>query len=203
MTENTPDQPDATNADAATPPRRGLFRKRNPAEATEAPVVIDAEDEQTPERTRPGVLRRRRRALVSKYEQGIFDLGGLALELHRRGLLAEEVMRRKAAEVSDLRGQVDQVDERLDEIRSERTERRHAGRGSGRTCPECGARCSAKAKFCAECGTPLVAAETSAPAGTDDQPTIVIADASAQETQVIATGDGQRTEVFPAVKVDG
>jgi hypothetical protein len=202
MTEDTPDQPDATSADAATPARRGLFRKRTPAEPAEAPVVVDAESEETPDRTRPGVLRRRRRALVGKYEQGIFDLGGLALELHRRGLLAEEVMRRKAAEVSDLRGQVDQVDERLDEIRSERTERRQTGRGGGRTCPACGARCSAKAKFCAECGTPLAAAEAPAPAGTDDQPTIVIADGSAQETQVIATDGDQRTEVFPAVKVD-
>ena len=108
-------------------------------ETNETVEVIEVIDEEPRERTRPGVLRRRRRQLLGKYEQGIFDLGGLALELHRRGLLAEEVMRRKAAEVSDLRGQVDQVDERLEEIRSERSERRGSGRGASRTCPACGA----------------------------------------------------------------
>ena len=220
MTDETADQPTAPSASDGKPARRGLFRKRTPAaadaaataevteeaatvtETNETVEVIEVIDEEPRERTRPGVLRRRRRQLLGKYEQGIFDLGGLALELHRRGLLAEEVMRRKAAEVSDLRGQVDQVDERLEEIRSERSERRGSGRGASRTCPACGARCKATANFCAECGTPLKTAEEVAAAAADDQPTIVIADAAAQDTQVIAPADDQRTEAFPPVKVD-
>jgi hypothetical protein len=216
MTDQTPDQPSESVA-AEAPTRRGLFRKRTPAATAEATPqaaetaevevvevveveVVDGETDAA-ERTRPGVLRRRRRQLLGQYEQGIFDLGGLALELHRRGLLAEEVMRRKAAEVSDLRGQVDQVDDRLEEIRSERSDRRQSGRGASRTCPACGARCKATANFCAECGTPLkpVDAENAA---SDDQPTVVIADAAAQDTQIIQTGDAQPTEVFPPVKVD-
>jgi hypothetical protein len=205
MTDQTPDQPSEPAA-AETPARRGLFRKRTPAptevEVVEVEVVnVEIADEDAGERTRPGVLRRRRRQLLGQYEQGIFDLGGLALELHRRGLLAEEVMRRKAAEVSDLRGQVDQVDDRLEEIRSERSDRRQSGRGASRVCPACGARCKATANFCAECGTPLKAADAEGTAG-DDQPTIVIADTAAQDTQIIQTGDAQPTEVFPPVKVD-
>ena len=214
MTDQTPDQTPQAEASAEKPARRGLFRKRTPAptpdsttpevvvtevEVTEV-VVEDAGDE-AGDRTRPGVLRRRRRKLLGQYEQGIFDLGGLALELHRRGLLAEEVMRRKAAEVTDLRGQVDQVDERLGEIRSERSERRQSGRGASRTCPACGARCKATANFCAECGTPLKAPDAEGGAA-DDPPTIVIADATTQDTQVISTGDAQPTEAFPPVKVD-
>jgi len=110
-------------------------------------------------------------------------------------------MRRKAAEVSDLRGQVDQVDDRLEEIRSERSERRQSGRGASRTCPACGARCKATANFCAECGTPLKPVDAES-AARDDQPTVVIADGASQETQIIQTGDAQPTEVFPPVKVD-
>jgi hypothetical protein len=215
MTDQTPDQPSESVA-AEAPARRGLFRKRTPAatadaspqasETAEVEVVevVEVEvvdgDTDAGERTRPGVLRRRRRQLLGQYEQGIFDLGGLALELHRRGLLAEEVMRRKAAEVSDLRGQVDQVDDRLEEIRSERSDRRQSGRGASRTCPACGARCKTTANFCAECGTPLKAPDAEGVDG--DQPTIVIADTATQDTQIIQTGDAQPTEVFPPVKVD-
>lgn len=221
MTDETPDQPAEATTPEATPSRRGLFRKRSPepvAEATtEAPgagtspapgagaaATGDDAEEATEggERTRPGVLRRRRRQLLGKYEQGIFDLGGLALELHRRGLLAEEVMRRKAAEVSDLRGQVDQVDERLEEIRAERGERRKSGKTAYTTCPSCGARCKASANFCAECGAALKAPDAPADAAPADQPTTVIADASTQDTQVIAGADDQHTQVLPPVKVD-
>lgn len=218
MTDETPDQP----ADAAVPEapatRRGLFRKRGtdatataPADepvdttaAPDAPAPADdtAEDAEPGDRTRPGVLRRRRRQLLGKYEQGIFDLGGLALELHRRGLLAEEVMRRKAAEVTDLRGQVDQVDERLEEIRAERGERRKSGKGATMTCPSCGARCKASANFCAECGAPLKTAEPTPVDASADQPTTVIADTSTQDTQVISDSDAQHTQVLPPVKVD-
>lgn len=218
MTDETPDQPADATAPEAPPARRGLFRKRSadpavaaapeapdaaPAVADAPPAADDEGDEgEHGDRTRPGVLRRRRRQLLGKYEQGIFDLGGLALELHRRGLLAEEVMRRKAAEVTDLRGQVDQVDERLEEIRAERGERRKSGKGATMTCPSCGARCKASANFCAECGAPLKTDEAAAADAPADQPTTVIADASTQDTQVISGGDEQHTQVLPPVKVD-
>ena len=145
---------------------------------------------------RPGVLRRRRRILLGQYEQGIFDLGGLALELYGRGLLAEEVMRRRAAEVNDLRGQVHQVDDQLDGIKSSRAERRQSGRGASITCPSCGARCKSGANFCAECGVPLAIVTEVVEV---EQDTIVITDMPEQPTQVIASGadDPQATQAIP------
>lgn len=216
-TDRTPDDdtPDTAPAESTSRPRRSLFRKRtaDPADATPAPAegmapITDPADDDSasgadhdPRPGRPGVLRRRRRKLLGQYEQGIFDLGGLALELHRRGLLVEDVMRRKAAEVSDLRGQVDHLDEQLEGIRAERAERRQAGRGSTRTCPQCGARGRADANFCAQCGAAMSPADSVAGGPAVDQPTQVIADAAAQDTQVI-TGDAQATQVLPPVKVD-
>ena len=159
-----PIAPDPVSHDAevvdSAPEKRRLFRRRTVVTPASPDVVVESSDTEmieadSPERIRPGVLRRRRRMLLGQYEQGIFDLGGLALELYGRGLLAEEVMRRRAAEVSDLRGQVHQVDDQLDGIKSSRAERRQSGRGASITCPSCGARCKSGANFCAECGVPL------------------------------------------------
>ncbi len=199
MPDTAPDTPAEQPA-----PRRFLFlRRRGPAAGDDvgplpaippddAAVAGDGE-----ERVRPGVLRRRRRQLMAAYEQGIFDLGGLAMELQRRGLLAEAVMRRRAAEVADLRQQIDDMSTRLDAMRSERQERRQAGRGADITCPSCGARSRATANFCATCGAPLspegdVLAHEASEA---DQPTTVIVDE--QVTTVIVDDNPQHTAVIP------
>jgi hypothetical protein len=199
MPDTAPDTP------AETPtPRRFLFlRKREAphgAEGGAAPPPADPRDDgpgDDGERLRPGVLRRRRRQLMAAYEQGLFDLGGLAMELHGRGLLAEDVMRRRAAEVADLRQQIDDMATRLDAMRAERQGRRQAGRGAGITCPSCGARSRSTANFCATCGAALTPpsdaqAQDAAPA---DQPTTVIA--GDQDTTVIAADDPQHTAVIP------
>ena len=191
---------DAEVVDSA-PEKRRLFRRRTTVAAASPDAVVESSDTEmieadSPERIRPGVLRRRRRILLGQYEQGIFDLGGLALELYGRGLLAEEVMRRRAAEVNDLRGQVHQVDDQLDGIKSSRAERRQSGRGASITCPSCGARCKSGANFCAECGVPLaIVTEVVAV----EQDTIVITDMPEQPTQVIASGadDPQATQAIP------
>ncbi len=228
MSDSIHDQPAAVTSpegaapDAgagATTERRGLFRRRKPAaepsatpaddaavdtaDAIQAEIADGSDTETADERAgvRPGVLRRRRRKLLGQYEQGIFDLGGLAMELRARGLLAEEVMRRRAAEVADLRGQVDHLDDRLTDIRSERSERRQSGRGSGVICPSCGTRARANANFCAQCGAALACPETPADA-TADQPTTVITHGSDQATQVISTTAAGNTEVMPTAKAD-
>ena len=200
-----PMAPDPVSNDAevvdSAPEKRRLFRRRTTVAAASPDAVVESSDTEmieadSPERIRPGVLRRRRRILLGQYEQGIFDLGGLALELYGRGLLAEEVMRRRAAEVSDLRGQVHQVDDQLDGIKSSRAERRQSGRGASITCPSCGARSKSGANFCAECGAPLaIVTEVVAV----EQDTIVITDMPEQPTQVIASGadDPQATQAIP------
>ncbi len=217
MTDSAADMPivpDPASVDAeaaaAAPEKHRLFRRRTSEvetsagaapESTEVVEIIgttgdEAVEGESPERIRPGVLRRRRRRLLGQYEQGIFDLGGLALELYGRGLLAEEVMRRRAAEVNDLRGQVHQVDDQLDDIKSARAERRQSGRGPSITCPECGARSKPGANFCAQCGTPL---GTIAEVVEVEQDTIVITDTRDQPTQVISSdsGDSQATQAIP------
>ena len=199
-----PMAPDPVSSDAEVvvpaPEKRRLFRRRTPVAAASPDAVVGTNDTEmieveSPEHIRPGVLRRRRRRLLGQYEQGIFDLGGLALELYGRGLLAEEVMRRRAAEVSDLRGQVHQVDDQLDDIKSSRAERRQSGRGPTITCPSCGARSKPGANFCAQCGAPLAIVTEVVEV---EQDTIVITDTPDQPTQVISvdSGDQQPTQAI-------
>ncbi len=224
MTDPASDQPGPTEASVGAPEpaaapeeapsKRRLFRRRPSAPAVDAAATpatdeagggeVDTHAVADPgaraERVRPGVLRRRRRALTTKYEQGLFDIGGLALELFRRGMLAEEVMRRRAAEVSDIHGQLEDVENQLGEIKFDRAERRSAGRGPTRHCPSCNTRCRPSANFCASCGAALRADVAAPDAGDDDQPTIVIAEGSDQLTEVIVVpGETeQHTAVIPA-----
>ena len=227
MTDPQPETP--AGDDATTTPKRFLFlRRREPATAPDAgsdpasqgasgpPVADDAavaagagaaagatdDAEITPDRIRPGVLKRRRRQLTSQYQQGIFDLGGLAMELHSRGLLAEDVMRRRAAEVADIRAQVDDLGAQLDQLRQDRQERRRSGRGGSIQCPACGFRSRSTANFCASCGAPLTpaAAGATAEAAEADQSTVVIVDE--QVTTVIAEADPQPTAAIPPQRED-
>lgn len=209
MTDPAPETGPSEEAQPA-PPKRFLFLRRRtpddpaatpataePGAPPEAAAIAPAEAE---ERVRPGVLRRRRRQLEGQYQQAIFDLGGLAMELHSRGLLAEDVMRRKAAEVADVRGQLDDLGARLDDLRQQRKERREAGRRPGVTCPACGARGAAGANFCAACGAPIAlvqAAEADAE-GQGDQVTTVI---EMQDT-VVVEADPQPTAAIPPAARD-
>lgn len=211
MTEPTSETPGAGES-APDQPKRFLFlRRRTPSESSEVVVVESVTATEGPpatdtaataaaavdsERVRPGVLRRRRRQLMDTYQQAIFDLGGLAMELHGRGLLAEDVMRRRAAEVADIRLQLDDLSERLDDIRQARKERRTAGRGSAVTCPACGARSPAKANFCAACGAPLIVAVEDVTEGDGEQITTVISG------EALVVEDSQPTAAIPAADRD-
>lgn len=210
MTDSVPDTPGEGDTTPSQPKRFLFLRRREPAPGAgnaSAPDVASAPqggpppadtpaegDDVRPDRIRPGVLKRRRRQLTSQYEQGIFDLGGLAMELHSRGLLAEDVMRRRAAEVADIRAQVDDLGAQLDQLRQERQERRQAGRGSSIQCPSCGFRSRATANFCASCGAPLKA-EAAEPAAGADQPTTIVVEE--QVTTVIVEADPQPTAAIP------
>ncbi len=203
MTDPTPETPREGDPDAPPPRRFPFLRKRS---SPDAPAPDPGEDG---DRTRPGVLRRRRRALLGTYEQGIFDVGGLAMELHGRGLLSEDVLSRRAAEVSDVRAQLDDLGARLDAIREARRKRRHDGRGATVACPGCTTRSRATANFCAACGMPLhlagpEAAETGG--GVSEQVTsVIIAEQvtsviiEEQVTSVIipAPGDSPASTVTP------
>jgi len=216
MTDSAPETPQPGEP-AETAPKRFLFLRKRAVDDTSAataggtdtpaapPSGTDAaqSDSAQPD-IRPGVLRRRRRQLMGTYEQGIFDLGGLAMELHSRGLLAEDVLRRRAAEVADVRGQLDDLGAQLDEMRQARQERRQAGRGASVTCPACGARSRATANFCASCGAPLQPAAAEDGSHEDaDQPTTVIVEEQVTSVIIEVPGDPQETSVIPRVDGDG
>ncbi len=202
MTEPSPD----TDADGGAPaqPSRFLFlRRRQPAQAQAPAEDASASDGavedggSAADRTRAGVLRRRRRKLTAAYEQAVFDLGGLAMEMHGRGLLAEAVMRRKAAEVADVQTQIEELDTRLEDLRRDRRERRQAGRAGGITCPQCGTRSPAGSNFCGACGTALVPAAEVDDAPDDAQATTVIVDEQVTTVIVEVEADPQPTTAIP------
>ncbi|MBM3664693.1 MAG: zinc ribbon domain-containing protein [Actinobacteria bacterium] len=219
MTDSAPETPAGGQAPQPQPKRFLFLRRREPATGSDAAADVGAagagasadaaqgvvadpatDGDIKPDRIRPGVLKRRRRQLTGQYEQGIFDLGGLAMELHARGLLAEDVMRRRAAEVGDIRAQLDDLSAQLDQLRQDRQERRQAGRGSSIPCPACGFRSRATANFCASCGTPLKADVVVDAVVEVDQPTTVIADE--QVTTVIVEDDPQPTAAIPPQGTD-
>jgi hypothetical protein len=103
-----------------------------------------------------GVLRRERRLLLKLREDRVRDLGGLLLEMYRRGSFREELLSERCADLVA-------IETRLADIH-------HALAGPPRHAPHCvcGATLLPGARFCASCGRPLVAS-----AGTADEATII------------------------------
>lgn len=176
--------PAASEAKAA--PRRRRWGRRRPdtpapaaggedapadggvGEAADTPPVTEAEATRS-----PGRLRRRRRKLLRRREEAVYHLGGLAFELHRRDMLGEEVMRRRAGEIAEIDAAIHDIDLRLEHLAAERRQRR--GRGTDpRTpvgcCLGCRAPFQVDARFCWQCGTRLAPVIPDA----DDQQTAVI-----------------------------
>jgi hypothetical protein len=186
--EGSPDAP------APTPRRRWLRRRPAPAgeaaagEAARRPATEDGHDPASAAEAAEGAdatadgatgrvagprrLRRDRRRLISRREEVVYHLGGLAFELYRRDMLHEEVMRRRAGEVAEIDDTVRDIDVRLGEIDRERRERRQRAPAdpSAGCCLTCRSPFRADARFCWQCGAQLVP-----PSVGDEQPTAVIA----------------------------
>ena len=96
----------------------------------------------TPRRPQPGVLRRERRALLRAREDALRDLGGLLVEMYRRGGFRDDLLAERAASVVG-------IDARLAEIEELLHVRRQVPR-----C-ECGAPILRGSHFCPGCGRPL------------------------------------------------
>ena len=101
-----------------------------------------------PRRPQAGVLRRERRLLVKARELAVRDLGGLIVEMYRRGSFRDDLLSERSAAVVG-------IDARLAEIESLLHTRREIPR-----C-ECGAPILRGSRFCPSCGRDLqaVAAE--------------------------------------------
>ena len=92
-----------------------------------------------PRRPQPGVLRRERRLLLKAREDALRDLGGLAVEMYRRGGFRDDLLAERCASIVG-------IDARLAEIESMLHGSRHVAR-----C-ECGAPILRGSHFCPNCG---------------------------------------------------
>lgn len=95
-----------------------------------------------PRRTHAGVLRRERRALLRAREDALRDLGGLIVEMYRRGGFRDDLLQERAAGVVG-------IDARLAELES----LLHGSRRIPRC--ECGAPVLRGSRYCPNCGRAL------------------------------------------------
>ena len=140
---------------AARPRLRQFLARRPPAPAPPVAAAGDGgpprelDPSQPLERVpHPGRLRRERRALMRRREEGIRDLGGLALEMYRRDRFRPDLLLERCADVMA-------VEERIHEVDSILVSAAAAQRGvRGMTRCRCGAPIPRGAHFCAHCGRP-------------------------------------------------
>ena len=92
-----------------------------------------------------GILRRERRALIKAREERLRDLGGLLVEMYRRGGFRDDLLAERCADIVGIDARLAEVDDLL-----------HARRRAPRC--ECGAPILRHSHFCPNCGRPLDAA---------------------------------------------
>jgi hypothetical protein len=95
-----------------------------------------------PRRAPAGVLRRERRLLLKAREGALRDVGGLLVEMYRRGSFRDDLLAERAAAVVGIDARLAEIDELL-----------HAGRRVPRC--ECGAPLIRGSHFCPSCGREL------------------------------------------------
>jgi hypothetical protein len=95
-----------------------------------------------PRRPHAGLLRRERRALLEARAKAVSDLGGLLVEMYRRGAFRDDLLEERAAVIVG-------VDARLAEIEELLHVRRRVPR-----C-ECGVPLLRGSRFCTNCGRPV------------------------------------------------
>jgi hypothetical protein len=103
-----------------------------------------------PRRPSAGILRRERRLLLRAREDALRDLGGLMVEMYRRGSFRDDLLAERAAGVVG-------IDARLAEIDDLLHVRRHLPR-----C-ECGAPILRGSRFCPSCGREVEADAVAVP----------------------------------------
>lgn len=111
---------------------RPRFLRRDADPSDPQPVAV--------RRPPPGVLRRERRVLERLREQRLRDLGGLLLEMYRRGTFREELLSEQCADLAAIETRIDELDAALT------TPRRRVPR-----C-QCGTPLLPGARFCPSCG---------------------------------------------------
>lgn len=112
-----------------------LFRRRRGADGIAA-------DGLKARRPHAGLLRRERRALLKARADAVTDLGGLLVEMYRRGGFRDDLLAERAAAIVGIDGRLAEIEALL-----------HSGRRVPRC--ECGAPVLRGSRFCPNCGRPL------------------------------------------------
>src|SRR5437879_7337096 len=89
-------------------------------------------------RPHAGLLRRERRALLKAREEALTELGGLLVEMYRRGAFRDDLLSERAAAIVGIDGRLAEIETLL-----------HAGRHIPRC--ECGAPILRGSRFCPNC----------------------------------------------------
>jgi hypothetical protein len=110
-----------------------------------------------PRRPHAGMLRRERRVLLKAREARLRDLGGLLVEMYRRGAFRDDLLQEGCADVVGIDARLAELDELL-----------HTRRRAPRC--ECGAPILRGSHFCPNCGRPLEAAPDGASDATVIEP---------------------------------
>jgi hypothetical protein len=100
-----------------------------------------------PRRPSAGILRRERRVLLKAREEALRDLGGLMVEMYRRGSFRDDLLAERAAGVVGIDARLAEIDDLL-----------HVRRPV-RLC-ECGAPILRGSRFCPSCGREVGAEAT-------------------------------------------
>ncbi len=102
----------------------------------------DATEGIAPRRPHAGLLRRERRALVKAREDELRELGGLLVEMYRRGGFREDLLAERSAVVVGIDGRLAEIEELL------------TSRSQVIRC-DCGAPILRGSRFCPNCGRSL------------------------------------------------
>ncbi len=94
-----------------------------------------------PRHPHAGLLRRERRALLKARDDALKEIGGLLVEMYRRGGFREDLLAERAASVVGIDARLSEIDELL-----------HGSRKVVRC--ECGAPLLRGSHFCPNCGRP-------------------------------------------------
>ena len=112
-----------------------IRRRKDEVAAAEVEGVV-------PRRPHAGLLRREQKALLRAREVRLRDLGGLVVEMYRRGAFREDLLAEGCAETLGIDARLAEIDDLL-----------HAERHAPRC--ECGAPILRGSHFCPNCGRAL------------------------------------------------
>src|SRR5215212_7662846 len=127
-------------------------------DAAPAPAPVEPSEGVAPRRPHAGLLRRERRTLLKAREARLRDLGGLLVEMYRRGGFRDDLLAEGCADVVGIDARLSEIDDLL-----------HTRRNAPRC--ECGAPILRRSHFCPNCGRPLdpATANGTGPAGAQEE----------------------------------